>query len=77
MVLWQGIRLAATGAVLGAIASLGLVRFMSTLLYGIKPIDPVVICLACVTLGVVAVLAAYLPAHRAAKLDPIEVLRSE
>jgi putative ABC transport system permease protein len=77
MVLWQGIRLAATGAVLGAIASLGLVRFMSTLLYGVKPMDPAVICLACATLGLVAVLAAYVPAYRAAKLDPIEVLRSE
>ena len=77
MVLWQAVRLAATGAMLGAIASLGLVRFMSTLLYGVKPIDPTVICLACSTLALVAVLAAYLPAHRAAKLDPIEVLRSD
>ena len=50
---------------------------MKTMVYGVKPIDPTVILVACLTLGVIAVLAAYLPARRAARLDPVEALRSD
>ena len=77
MVLSQGVRLAGAGVLLGAIASLGLARYMTTMVYGVKPVDPAVIVLSCLALGFVAVLAAYVPANRAAKLDPVEVLKSE
>jgi putative ABC transport system permease protein len=45
--------------------------------YSVKPIDPTVIIAACLTLGLIAVLAAYVPARRAAKLDPMQALRSD
>ena len=49
---------------------------MKTLLFGVQPIDPIVIAISCLTLGVVAVLASYLPAYRASLLDPAKALRS-
>jgi predicted permease len=75
MVVLEGMRLAVVGVFLGAVASLGLTRFMESLIYGVKPVDPVVISLASLTLGSVAALAGYLPARRAERLEPIEVLR--
>jgi ABC-type antimicrobial peptide transport system permease subunit len=77
MVVFQGARLALVGVALGAAASLALTRYMATMLFGVKPIDPAAIIVACGTLGVIAVIAAYLPARRAAKLDPVEALRSD
>ena len=77
MVVFQGTRLALAGVALGAAASLALTRYMATMVFGVKPIDPAAIIAACVTLGVIAVIAAYLPARRAAKLDPVEALRSD
>jgi putative ABC transport system permease protein len=49
---------------------------METLLYGVAAIDPAAIAVSCLTLGAVAILAAYIPARRAARLDPADVLRS-
>lgn len=76
MVVKQGLGLAATGILLGAVGSVALARFMKTLLFGVKPVDPLTMSSACVLLGFVAVLAAFIPARRAARLDPVEVLRS-
>ena len=53
-----------------------LARFMTTLVYGVKPVDPVVICRGAAVLCAIAALAAYIPAHRASRLDAAEVLRS-
>ncbi|MGI8746187.1 MAG: FtsX-like permease family protein [Bryobacteraceae bacterium] len=75
MLVFQSMRLAVAGVAFGGTASLGLARYMTTMVYGVKPIDPAVIVLACSTLGFIAVLAAYFPARRAAKLDPVEALR--
>jgi predicted permease len=77
MVVFQGMRLAAAGVVIGASASLGLTRYLTTMIYGVKPIDPVVIAIACLVLGTIAALAVYLPAKRAARLNPVEALRAE
>jgi predicted permease len=77
MVVFQGTRLALAGVALGAAASLALTRYMATMVFGVKPIDPAAIVVACLTLGAIAVIAAYLPARRAGKLDPVEALRSD
>jgi putative ABC transport system permease protein len=76
MVVRQGLGLTAIGVFLGATGSVAFTSYMKTLLFGVKPVDPVTISCACVLLGLIAVLAAFLPARRAARLDPVEVLRS-
>jgi len=76
MVLRDGLVLALAGVVPGAAASVVLSRLMRTLIYGVQPVDPLVIATASVILVLVAALASYVPAHRAAKLDPVSVLRS-
>jgi putative ABC transport system permease protein len=49
---------------------------MQTMVFGVRPIDPTVMALSCLILGVVAAAASYIPAHRASRLDPAEMLRS-
>ena len=77
MVVRQGLVLAVIGVAIGLAGALALARLISSLLYGIAPYDPVT--LASVTLGllVVAAVASWLPAMRAARIDPIEALRAE
>ena len=77
MVVRQGLTLASIGVVIGLAAALALSRLIGSLLYGITPHDPAT--LASVTLGllVVAAVASWLPAMRAARIDPIEALRAE
>jgi putative ABC transport system permease protein len=60
--------------VLGAIA---LARFIESLLYQIPPRDPLTYTVVCVTLSAVALLASYIPAMRAARVDPMVALRYE
>jgi ABC-type antimicrobial peptide transport system permease subunit len=64
------------GLVFGTIAGLALARVISTMLYEIPPNDPISIGVAGATLAIVAVVAGYLPARRAARIDPLECLRS-
>jgi ABC-type lipoprotein release transport system permease subunit len=66
-----------SGLVLGIAGSIGLSRLLNTLLYGVHPTDPVVLCAVSALLLTVALLATFLPARRAAKLDPIRTLRHE
>jgi len=77
MFVGQGLRLAAIGIVIGLAGAVALTRLMSTLLFDVSPVDP--LTYAGVSLGLVsaAVLASYIPALRAATLDPCEALRSE
>jgi putative ABC transport system permease protein len=77
MVVQQGMKLAAAGVALGVMASLILARLMASLLYGVKPTDPLTLALVCVGLGCVALLAGYIPAQRAAKIDPMVALRQD
>jgi putative ABC transport system permease protein len=77
LVISQGIKLALIGVVIGLIGALGLTRFLSGLLYGVKPGDPLTLVTVSVLLIAVALLASYLPARHAAKVDPLEALRHE
>jgi predicted permease len=77
LVLQEGLPLILTGLALGLVAALGLTRLMAALLFGVSPIDPVTFASVSVTLAAIALLASYLPARRAAGMDPTEALRWE
>jgi predicted permease len=73
----EGARLGAIGLVIGLLGAAGLARAMGALLYGLSPGDPVTFVLVPLALGVVVLLATYLPARRAVRMDPVAALRSE
>ncbi len=73
----HGARLAAAGIVFGLLAAAGLTRFLSTLLFDVKPTDPVTYLVVCAGLVGAAVIASYVPALRATSVDPVEALRAE
>jgi len=76
-VLREALILVLIGLVVGVLGSLALTRTARTLLYELKPNDPLTITLATLLLAVVAVLAGYLPARRASRVDPMVALREE
>ncbi|HEV2447732.1 MAG TPA: FtsX-like permease family protein, partial [Candidatus Sulfopaludibacter sp.] len=77
LVLGGGLRLVCTGVVLGLAASLALTRLMESFLYGVKPTDVLTFAAVSILLVAVAALAAWLPARRAAAVDPLIALRYE
>ena len=77
LVVWHGMRLAIAGAILGICAAFGLTRLIASFLFGVKPWDPIVFCTVPVVLTAVAMLAVWLPASRASRLDPMQALRAE
>jgi predicted permease len=77
LVLGQGARLAAAGLGLGIAGAVGVARLLSSLLYGVHPNDPATIVAVAGGLGVVAMLASWLPARRAAGVEPSVALRAE
>jgi ABC-type antimicrobial peptide transport system permease subunit len=77
MFLVHGLALSAVGAVVGLVAAMALARLMSSLLFGVGPLDLTAYVAAVAMTIVAATLASYLPARRAAKIDPIETLRAE
>ena len=77
LVIRQGMRPAALGMGAGLVASFVLTRFMAHLLYGVRPADPLTLVAVASLLCGIALLACYLPARRAAALDPIVALRRE
>lgn len=76
-VMGQGVRLAGLGVAVGAIAAALATRGMGSMLYGVQPGDPRTIAAIAALLGVVAVVAAWLPARRAATMNPVAALRAQ
>jgi predicted permease len=73
----SGLMLTGAGIAVGVVVAAGLTRFMKSMLFGISPLDPLTYLSISVVLASAAVLASYLPAHRAATVDPVEALRAE
>jgi putative ABC transport system permease protein len=77
LVLGQGMRLVGIGVLVGVAASLGLSRFLGGLVYGVGTTDVVTLIGVALLLVVVAILACYVPARRAMRVEPVEALRYE
>lgn len=77
LIVCRGIVLALVGAAAGIAAAVAVTRFMASMLYGIRPSDPLTILGAAVLLVLVALLACYIPARRAMRVDPMVALRYE
>jgi putative ABC transport system permease protein len=77
MFVYRAIVLAGIGIVVGTVAAAGLTRLMSSLLFGVTPLDVATFVTAAAFLGVAALLASYIPARRAATIDPMQTLRAE
>jgi ABC-type antimicrobial peptide transport system permease subunit len=77
MFLRHGLLLAAAGIALGIGVAAGLTRVMSAFLFGVGPMDPMTYAVVSGALAAVALLATYLPARRASRVDPIVAMRAE
>ncbi|HTM26475.1 MAG TPA: ABC transporter permease [Vicinamibacterales bacterium] len=77
IVLGQSATLTGLGIVLGLLGTVSAARYLSTMLYGITPLDPITLVLVSIVFAVVTTCAAYLPARRATRIDPIVALRCE
>jgi putative ABC transport system permease protein len=77
LVLGQGMLLVLIGVVLGLVLSFGMTRIMASFLYGVTAHDPATFVFVAIALSLVALLANYIPARRATKVDPLIALRNE
>src|SRR3954453_1397795 len=77
MIVIEGMKPTLLGVTIGAVGALALARVMSSLVYGVKPTDPITFLAVTFLLAVVALLATIVPAYRAAKVDPMVALRYE
>jgi putative ABC transport system permease protein len=77
MILADGVALAAAGTLVGLLVSAACMRLMRSLLYGISDTDPLTYVAVAIFLMAVALLACYVPARRATKVDPMVALRYE
>ena len=77
MILRDGARMSIAGAAIGIAAALGLTQLMTSMLFGVKPTDPITFIAVAVVLCGVALVSCYVPAYRAMKVDPMVALRYE
>jgi predicted permease len=77
LVLGQGMGLVGIGLGLGLVGTIAFTRFLASFLYGVNPLDPATFLAVAVVLGAVSLAACWLPARRAARVDPMEALRCE
>ena len=77
LILAEGLRLVITGVVVGIVAALLLTRLLESMVYGVSPRDPLVFVLVSLVMIAVSLLACYVPARRASRVDPITALRYE
>ena len=77
LIVWQGARVALLGVAIGIPGALAATRVLRGTLVGIEPNDPATLVAVATLLAGVALLAAYVPARRAARVDPVRALRSE
>ena len=77
MVMWQGITLSCVGTIVGLAAALGMGKLLKSLLYDVKPLDPITLAAVSVLLVGVALCAAFVPARRATAVNPVIALRYE
>jgi putative ABC transport system permease protein len=77
MVARQAVVQALVGAIAGVAGALLLARLMAKMLYGVRPTDPATFGSVAIVLGLAALLATYVPARRASRIDPMAALRSE
>jgi putative ABC transport system permease protein len=77
LVVLDGMRLAVAGTVIGVAGAAALTRLIATLLFGVQPSDPLTFLLTACAVCAVALLASYLPARAALRVDPLQALRSE
>jgi predicted permease len=77
LVLKQGLGLILPGVIIGLAGAFALMRFLASLLYGVRPLDPLTLTLVAAAMIVVALLASYIPARRATRVDPMVALRYE
>jgi putative ABC transport system permease protein len=77
LMLTMGARLVIAGLAIGVAASLASTRLLRSQLFGVEPADPVAYLAVAVVLGLVTLIACYLPARRAARVDPVVALRQE
>jgi putative ABC transport system permease protein len=77
MVLREGGTVVAAGLVLGLLGSLVATRYLQQLLFQVRVIDPLTLSVVCFVLGTVALMACYVPARRATRVDPVVALRAE
>lgn len=76
-VLRKALGMVAVGLVLGVVGAFALTRVIKSLLFEVSPLDPIALTVACLSIALIGLLAGFLPAHRAAHVDPVTTLRDE
>ena len=77
MILGQGMMLTIIGIAAGLLGAFGLTRLMATMLFSVKPTDPITFTAVALILLLIALIACYIPGRRATKVDPVNSLRYE